>query len=266
MPTHLSRVYGQFAYFDHQLGHPDWAGKRVLDFGGNVGNILLDPDCTIEHDKYWSIDVSRDAITDGELRHPKANFAFYDRYNFAFNPTGEPGLPVPDLGVRFDIIIGHSVFTHVPQTEALELADQLLHFLTDDGTAAFTFIDPRWTPPPEGGDAFANEHARTRMSNLRYRLERHREAVPDMDVVELLAQAERTELTWTTLTNGRLFFDPDSDLPGALPSVLCEMLCTTAFMRQLFPKGQIIDPVAPIRMHCLILDKASARTGDRLGR
>jgi SAM-dependent methyltransferase len=254
-------LYGQFAYFDRQLGHPDWAGKRVLDFGGNVGNILLDPDCAIEHDKYWSIDVSRDAITDGEQRHPKAHFVFYDRYNFEYNPTGEPGLPIPDLGVRFDIIIGHSVLTHVPRTEALELTDQLVGFLADDGKAAFSYLDPWWTPPPDNADEFANQHARTRMSNLRYRLERHHEAIPNMDVAGLLALAERTGLTWTTLTNGMLFFDPDSELPGAAPSVLCDMLCTTAYMRQLFPNGRIVDPVPPVRMHCLILDRASAGNG-----
>lgn len=72
MPTRISAVYGQFAYFDHQLGYSDWTGRRVLDFGGNVGNILLDPTCTIEHDKYWSIDVSRDSITEGKRRHPRA--------------------------------------------------------------------------------------------------------------------------------------------------------------------------------------------------
>ena len=28
----LSDAYGQFSYFDAQLGHPDWRGKVVLDF------------------------------------------------------------------------------------------------------------------------------------------------------------------------------------------------------------------------------------------
>ena len=30
----------QFTYFDKQLGHPDWTGKMVLDFGGNRGSFL----------------------------------------------------------------------------------------------------------------------------------------------------------------------------------------------------------------------------------
>src|ERR687895_1207799 len=69
MASWISTRTGQFAYFDRQLQHPDWSGKKVLDFGGNVGNILLDPKCTIEPANYWSIDVSRDAIAEGRRRH-----------------------------------------------------------------------------------------------------------------------------------------------------------------------------------------------------
>ncbi|GLY71157.1 class I SAM-dependent methyltransferase [Amycolatopsis taiwanensis] len=259
MSTHISGAYGQFAYFDRQLGHPDWAGRRVLDFGGNVGNILLDPNCTIEHGKYWSIDVSRDSITEGKRRHPRANFVFYDRYNFEFNPTGTPKLPIPDLG-KFDFIVGHSVFTHVPQAEMLEFAEQLLDFLTDDGKAAFSFMDPLWQPPLDNADAFANKYAPTRMSNLQWRLRRHQEEFPDTDVPALIARAaEQTELTWVTLTNGELFFGAAGGLTDDRPNRHCDTFCTPAYMRQLFPNGQIVDPVAPVRMHCLVIDKAGRR-------
>ena len=30
----------QFPYFDEQLGHPRWKGRKILDFGGNVGTFL----------------------------------------------------------------------------------------------------------------------------------------------------------------------------------------------------------------------------------
>ena len=36
----LSQKHNQFAYFSMQLGESDWSQKDVLDFGGNVGNIL----------------------------------------------------------------------------------------------------------------------------------------------------------------------------------------------------------------------------------
>ena len=41
--TFISKKTGQFRYFALQLGSFDWQGKDVLDFGGNIGNLLLDP-------------------------------------------------------------------------------------------------------------------------------------------------------------------------------------------------------------------------------
>jgi hypothetical protein len=56
------RKSGQFAYFDEQLNHPDWRGKAVMDFGGNAGNLLLNPDCAIRQEDYYCVDVLREAI------------------------------------------------------------------------------------------------------------------------------------------------------------------------------------------------------------
>jgi 2-polyprenyl-3-methyl-5-hydroxy-6-metoxy-1,4-benzoquinol methylase len=260
--TWISQRTGQFAYFDRQLGHPGWAGKRVLDFAGNVGNILLDPNCEIEHDKYWSIDVSRDAITEGRQRYPDANFVFYDRYNFEYNPTGTPGLAIPDLGVRYDIIVGWSIFTHVSKAEMLEIADQLLDLLTEDGQAAFSFLDPMFTPPP----GWARDSESPGMSNLQWRLEARRETNPGLDVAGLLARAERAELTWTTLVNdNELVFDPDDDgMVAGKPSRFYLTLATPSYLQKLFPTGKILDPVPPERFYCLVIDRNS-RTSVRNG-
>ena len=78
----------QFAYFDAQLDHPNWHGKRVLDFGGNKGNLLLDPTCAIRHHDYYCLDVIREAIEEGRKTFPDAHFVHYDRYNCSFNPDG----------------------------------------------------------------------------------------------------------------------------------------------------------------------------------
>jgi SAM-dependent methyltransferase len=257
LTTWISSRTGQFAYFDRQLGYPDWAGKRVLDFGGNVGNILLDPNCEIEHDKYWSIDVSRDAVTEGKRRHPRANFVFYDRYNFEYNPMGTSGLPIPDLDVRFDFVVGWSIFTHVSKAETLEFADQLLDFLTDDGKAAFSFIDPRFTPLP----GWARDDESPGMSNLQWRLQARRATKPGMDVAGLLARAEQSDLTWTTLVNDDdLIFDPDDDGVSAdKPNRHYVTFGTPAYLRKLFPRGEVLAPVPPERFHCLVIDKASRR-------
>jgi 2-polyprenyl-3-methyl-5-hydroxy-6-metoxy-1,4-benzoquinol methylase len=253
MPSFVSTRAVQFAYFDHQLGHPDWRGKRVLDFGGNAGNILLDADCQIDPANYWSIDVSRDAIAVGKQRHPRGNFIFYDRYNFEYNPTGERGLPIPDLGVRFDFIIGSSIITHVSKAEALEFIRRSAQFLTADGRAAFSFIDPRWTPPPGWG----RDNELPGMSNLQWRLEARRAINPEVDVAGLLRQAQQSELTWATLVNeDELIFDPDDDgLSLEKPSRYYITFATEEYIRQLFPGAQVLSPVPPDRMHCLVIDR-----------
>src|SRR5262245_55006995 len=125
----ISNKLGQFRYFDLQLAHPEWSGKLVLDFGGNIGNILAEPECRIDIDKYWCIDVSHDSIGLGRERFPEAHWIFYDRHNFEFNPAGIEGLPVPDPHVRFDYILCYSVFTHTSKGEMLELIDQLRRLL-----------------------------------------------------------------------------------------------------------------------------------------
>jgi methyltransferase family protein len=259
MSTWISTRTGQFAYFDRQLGHPDWTGKRVLDFGGNVGNILLDPNCAIESQNYWSIDVSRDAIVEGRQRHPDGHFVFYDRYNFEYNPTGKVGLPIPDQGFRFDYIVGWSIFTHVSKAETLEFADRLLDMLTDEGRAAFSFIDP-WFIPPEG---CAREDERPGASNLEWRLEHRRKVKPEMDVPALIERCRKAGMTWTTLVNDDdLYFDPDDDgISSDKPNLAYVNFCTPEYMRQLFPTGQILDPVPPERLHCLIIDRAGRRGG-----
>jgi hypothetical protein len=256
---------GQFAYFARQMGEPEWAGKRVLDFGGNAGNILLDPNCTIEPHLYWSIDVSRDAIIEGKRRHPAGHFMFYDRYNVEYNPVGVPGLPVPDPGVRFDVMVGWSVFTHISKAETLELTGQLMELLADGGRAAFTFFDPWWTPPP----GLARDSESPGLPNLHWRLEACRTSRPALDVPGMLARARDSELTWTTLVNGdELFFDPDDDglsegsiarggttalQPPDKPERTYITFCTPDYMSRLFPGAQILAPAPPERQHCLIL-------------
>jgi hypothetical protein len=257
MGTWISTRTGQFAYFDRQLGHPDWTGKRVLDFGGNAANILLDPNCKIEHANYWSIDVSRDAIALGMRRYPDANFVFYDRYNFEYNPSGTVDLPVPDLGMKFDFIVGWSIFTHVSKAEMFELVDQLLDLLTDDGKAAFSFIDPWFTPSVD----WAREEESPGLCNLEWRLEARRSTCPEMDVAGLLTRAKESDVTWATLVNDDdMFFDPDDDgLAEDKPNRAYVTFCTPEYLRELFPHGQVLDPVPPERFFCLIIDKASRR-------
>lgn len=121
-------------------------------------------------------------------------------------------------------------------------------------------MDPGWQPPLEKTEAFVHKYAPTRMSNLQWRLRRHQDEFPDTDVPALLARAaEQPELTWITLPNGELFFGADGGLTADRPNRHCDTFCTPAYRQRLFPNGGIVDPVAPVRMHCLIIDRASRR-------
>jgi len=46
----------QYDYFNAILGEPDWRGKKILDFGGNVGGFLIGSPPEIKHHDYWCIE------------------------------------------------------------------------------------------------------------------------------------------------------------------------------------------------------------------
>jgi 2-polyprenyl-3-methyl-5-hydroxy-6-metoxy-1,4-benzoquinol methylase len=239
--TFISQKFGQFAYFHEQLGRPAWRAKKVLDMGGNAGNLLRDPQLMIEHANYWCVDVSRDAIEVGRRLYPEAHFVFYDRYNFEYNPAGSKNLKVPDTGHKFDYILVLSVFTHVSQCEMFDLLDDLKELLSADGVVAFTFLDPRHTP------------SGSQLNNLRYyaedRLDKHSSA----DTTLLLDEAERAK--WCTLAAGDIYVE--DDVPGEFPERKQGgylAFHTAEHIRALFPDAEIRAPVNPIpRQHCCIL-------------
>ncbi|HKS10318.1 MAG TPA: class I SAM-dependent methyltransferase [Pyrinomonadaceae bacterium] len=223
----------QFAYFNQQLEHPDWNGKLVLDFGGNKGNLLFDPDCTIRQENYYSVDVVRDAIKEGRRLFPKAHFEHYDRYNRSFNPEGIRDLRVPDPGPQFDFILAYSVFTHTTLDEMRDLVGQLQTFLAPGGALAFTFIDPHWR------------------SNLQWRLERSK--APEVET--LVAAAAKAE--WCSLINGTDLY-VNSDGLWNLSAETCatyNVFYTEEFLREQFPGAKICAPVNNEMQHCAILRK-----------
>jgi len=224
----------QFAYFDAQLDHPDWQDKRVLDFGGNKGNLLLDPACTICHENYYCLDIIRDAIDEGRKTFPKANWFHYDRFNCSFNPEGVVDLPVPDLGVEFDFILAYSVFTHTSWEETKDLVEQLRARLAPGGALAFTFIDPRWE------------------SHLRWRLEKRNST----DRVEELLEKSR-DADWCSLVNGtELYVNSAGQWDQVSENCITyNVYYTGDFLRAQFPGAQIKNPVNGEMQHCCELSR-----------
>jgi hypothetical protein len=240
--TFITQNDGQFPYFDAQLGRPLWKGKNVLDFGGNIGNILHHPTSTIDHDKYWSIDVSRDAIDVGQKAAPEAHFIFYDRYNFEFNPKGIRQLPVPDTGKKFAFILALSVFTHTSQAEMIEMVGQLETLLDVDGRLAFTFLDPHYIP------------ADSDVCNLQFYLQRRAVDLSPSDINALIKTASGASKC--TIADGGLEIGDEGlkKIQGIQDDGYL-IYYTPQCISTIFPQGQIVEPVEPFpRQHCCIIN------------
>ena len=249
----LSSKTGQFTYFAQQLGQSNWRGKNVLDFGGNIGNILRDPNSTIDHDRYWCIDVVPESIEKGRAEFPEAHWVFYDRYCFFFNPHGVKDLDLPPLDQTFDYIVAYSVFTNTSRTELLQLVGQLEECLTKNGALAFTFIDPHHHSWPDRYPA----------NNLVWRLEREiflekeKGSALNIDVPELNERAESAD--WFVLVNGEdLYLETDETEVYELERQRTYHTFYTAdYMQSLFPEAQILPPANDEMQHCCVIRKSS---------
>jgi Methyltransferase domain len=239
----VSSKTGQFRYFNRQLDNPDWSRLAVLDFGGNVGNLLDGAGANITPDRYWCLDVCADAIAIGRRKHPAAHWIFYDRYSHGYNQAGMPGLALPTLDRRFDCILAYSVFTHVLPGEMQELIAGLMSCLAIGGRLAFTFIDPRHESWP----------SRPGCSNLQWRLERARHAGRDRaidgDIDRALGAA------WSVLVDDvDLRIEQESIAKSSDPAATSlHVFHSRAFMRRLYPHSRILPPVHGEMQHCCVL-------------
>ncbi len=248
----LSRKTGQFTYFALQLGERDWRGKYVLDFGGNVGNMLRDPNSTIDHERYWCIDVVKESIESGRETFPNAHWVHYDRYCFFFNPLGEPRLKLPEeVPQSFDYIVAYSVFTNTSQTDMLDLVGQLKERLSERGALAFTFIDPHHRSWPD----------RYEGNNLRWRLEREifleqeKGNTLDIDVSRLCERAR--DVPWFVLVNGEDLYLETEDTKIYEPERqrTYHAFYSVDYMKSLFPQATILPPANDEMQHCCVIRK-----------
>lgn len=221
-----------------------WRGKDVLDFGGNIGNMLRDPNSTIDVERYWCIDVDNEALAKGRSSYPQAHWLWYNRYCFFFNPRGLPDVKLPVITQRFDYIVAYSVFPNTLATDMLDLVDQLLSLLKSNGKFAFTFIDPYYHSWPNRFDG----------DNFLYRLEKVRvEENPDIDIAGTANKARNAK--WFALVNGKYLYVETEKIEPCAPEqhVSCYMFYTVDYMKQLFPKATILPPANNEMQHCCIL-------------
>ncbi|MDQ3803024.1 MAG: class I SAM-dependent methyltransferase [Acidobacteriota bacterium] len=251
MVTHLSTRETQFSYFDRLLGGPLWKGRKVLDFGGNVGGFLAGAGDRVDHEDYWCLDLTRGAIEQGRRTYPRAHFVHYDRYSSYFNPRGTRHLPVPDLGVKFDIIVAFSVFTHTHLVEMLELVGQLRRALTPGGVLAFTFTDPRY-------DRSLTNPALPSGTDVRKMLEWEQAENPSLEIEAMVEAARRSN--WCLLVDDKLHVEPGEELcqqsaRGKPGESYCSYF-TTDYIGTLFPGAAVLPPASPEWQHCCILREA----------
>jgi SAM-dependent methyltransferase len=241
----FSQKHGQFTYFSIQLGEPDWSRKDVLDFGGNVGNILREPNSTIDPRRYWCIDVSEEAIEAGRRAFPESHWIAYDRHCFFFNPGGVPGLPLPRMGQAFDYVVAYSVFTNTLHSDMMQLVRELQLLLRPGGALAFTFIDPRHSSWP---DEYPGD-------NLLWRLRREQELHPDVSIDIERIRREAEGARWFLLVNGTDLYLESDDL-AEYPvdkQRTCHAFHTEEYMNALFPTARILPPANNEMQHCCII-------------
>jgi len=245
----VSRKMGQFTYFSQQVGESIWRGKKVLDFGGNIGNLLKDPNSNIAPEDYWCIDVDRDALDRGQAVYPKSHWVFYDRYCFFFNPHGVPNLTLPQVDQSFDYIVAYSVFTNTTQTDMVQLVEQLERLLAPNGTFAFTFIDPNYFSWP----------GQYRGNNFQWRLEREEELAGErggtlnLNKPELMQRAQRAN--WLMLVNSNdLYIETEAIQPYEPEQQrTCHAFYTEEYMKNLFPHAAVLAPVNDEMQHCCLI-------------
>jgi reactive intermediate/imine deaminase len=236
-----------FEYFALQLGERNWRGKDVLDFGGNVGALLQDPAATIDEERYWCMEIIKEAVDLGRKLYPRAHWVFYDKYNFFFNPHGDPSLKIPDCGgQKFDVIAAYSVFTNNNQADMLDMVPQLVDMLKPEGVLAFTFIDPHHHSHSEW-------HEDGGPSNLRWRLEKARREGTDVDVEGTLARARGAR--WCILVNDRDLYVDTHEIAAYAPEdqKTFHIYYTSEYMAELIPDAEILPPANNELHHCCLL-------------
>ena len=104
----------RLSFLHRCLGHNDVKGLKILDYGGNAGNLLIDgiEENQIDPKDYTCLDVDYHIIEEARKEHPDAEWVYYDRHNQCYNPTGQKMLPMPFEDNTFDIAYVYSVHTH----------------------------------------------------------------------------------------------------------------------------------------------------------
>jgi SAM-dependent methyltransferase len=238
----------QFQYFEEILELRVWKGRKILDFGGNIGGFLVGAGDAVDHDDYWCIDINKTVVEQGRRSYPRAHFVHFDRYNPQYNAEGIRHLPIPTRDVMFDIIIAFSVFTHAHPVEMVELVAQLRSLLSPGGVLAFTFTDPSY-------DRSLSDPRLPPGTGVREMLERNKASVPAAEIEDIVKRAEESK--WCLLIDTSLYVEPGDEFSHqerqGRPGESYGSFFKPDLIQSLFPDGRIHPPVSPEWQHCCVL-------------
>ena len=127
-----------FPLFDN-LVNSDITGKKILDFGGNRGNLIHFSNGIILEEDYTSLDIDKDALDAGKLEFPNATWIWYNRYNYMYNSTGSVNAKFPIFKNNFDYIWTFSVVTHTDLLEFVKILQWMKNF--DNAKVMVSFLD-----------------------------------------------------------------------------------------------------------------------------
>ena len=135
-------------YFKAALELDTLSNLKILDFGGNRGNILEDGVAAGELNPadYTCLDLSDEALTHGRSRFPNAAWVKYNPLNWHYNPTGNPNSRIPFNDNTFDIVCAYSVHSHCTFEMLVHELSELYRVCKPDGKIVTTILTKTMMP------------------------------------------------------------------------------------------------------------------------
>ena len=130
-------TYGYFKQLN-----PNLNSGMLLDYGSNYGRFLDSSKGEFAQESYTGVDIDIDALDAGKLMFPRANFIYYNRFNHAYNPSGEHDV-WPILPNKYSTIISYSVFTHTTQEDMIDTIRWLYNHLEDNGKLIVSYASTK---------------------------------------------------------------------------------------------------------------------------
>lgn len=132
----------RLSFFKQQLGAGSLSGKRILDVGGNHGNLLKD---LLEEDynpaDYTCLDVDAAALQSGRAHCAEAAWIHHNAFNQVYNQAGEHDLAYPFQDTSFDLVLAYSVHSHTTFEQMLFDLTEMIRVLKPGGSVVTSIVD-----------------------------------------------------------------------------------------------------------------------------